>query len=152
MHAAVVADERAPPASDLAYTAPEVVSAMLKWGKHSDSGGAADVWAIGVIALDVILTCSKISSYNAVVTQNRVKTALQRGRRLPWELRPSHPDYPEWMSSDDDDIWLSAEMKKSVLSGCLRREPTDRLSVEELERVWTGEMRRMTPRVADYAE
>ena len=111
-------------AFSLLYAAPEVIAAAERGETRTVACPAADMWALGVIAFE-LLTSSRAFPPSAGGVQ-RIRDQLCGRAPLPWE-------------ASESGVLLSQlrVLKRSVLQ-CLSRDPTERPSSRELLGAWNG--------------
>lgn len=112
----------------LKYAAPEVVQALQAGNKTVIADAAVDIWAIGVIAFE-LLTGKRAfpsSAMNPTETDAMVQAALSGHSPLPWEGEGEVVE---------ERLEKLRGLRRSVLR-CLDRDPAQRPSAEALLRSW----------------
>jgi serine/threonine protein kinase len=106
----------------LLYAPPEVVHAVEAKDKTVRADPAVDMWAIGVIAFE-LLTRARIFPPN--LTKQQVRDQIAGRADLPWEDPARRAD----------SIRQLRILKRTVLA-CLARDPKDRPTADRLLRSW----------------
>jgi serine/threonine protein kinase len=118
------AGQEAPIACSLAYAAPEVVSALDAGKRSMVVEPALDVWALGVIAFEMLTRQRVFPSFSA--TREDIMSQLLGKRLLPWE---------EGAEGRDDKLVMLRGLKRTVLK-CLERDPRGRPSAAGVLAAW----------------
>ena len=119
----------------LHYAAPEVIAAEARGAQRMRVSAAADMWAIGAIAFE-LLTGERV--FAPASSPDAIRAVLLGQRALPWE----------------DDV--TAErlaprlrvLRRSVLQ-CLSRDPEERPTSRELLGAWNGMFESLTGTTRD---
>jgi serine/threonine protein kinase len=109
----------------LPYAPPEAILAMEAGHKSLIASPAVDVWALGVIAFE-LLTQSRI--FPVATPGEDIVDRLAGRLPLPWES-------PDWRKSRHAKDLVG--FKSSILQ-CLNREPEKRPSTAQLEAHWNS--------------
>ena len=101
----------------LNYAAPEVLAVQAAGGRVVTADAAADVWALGVVAYE-LLTGARVFPVNAAA--ETVRAQILGAQKLPWEAAP-----PRALRT----------ARNSVLH-CLSRDPDLRPSAAQVAATW----------------
>lgn len=110
-------------ACSLPYAAPEILAAVARGARSIQASASADVWALGVVALELLAgrrAFAGTASREAIVAQVTGDTPL------PWE--PPSATAPELLRR-------LRVLKRSVLA-CLARDPAARPTAEAVLDAW----------------
>ena len=109
----------------LSYMPPEVAAAVYRGDTTIRSDAAADVWALGVMAYELL---TRTTLFPSLVTTTAPAWKQLLGQApLPWE--PG--------SERDNELGQLRALKRGVLA-CLEREPKDRPSSESVLSTWAS--------------
>jgi serine/threonine protein kinase len=118
------AESRCRPSYSLQYVAPEVFAAVNAGEEYITVSAAADIWALGVIAFELL---SRSRAFPAGISKEAITSQLLGQQALPWEEG----------GSGNAELSKLRGLRRSVLR-CLRRNPESRMSAAELVEMWEG--------------
>lgn len=127
----------------LRYSAPEVIQALEAGSESIKVDSAADIWAIGVLAFEMLTGEDTMGFHDASPhgAEQAQRDMLAGRTRLPWED-----------TSDRRQSQLSKKLlglKRTVVR-CLERTPSDRPSAEALLRSWGHILHQMQSHETDW--
>ena len=108
-----------PLAFSLNYAAPELVLAQKRGAGAVTTAAAADVWALGVLAFELL---SGRRTFSPGTPEKEIREMLAGSRELPWER---------------EDPKQLRTLKHSVLA-CLAREPSARPDAAGVHQAWAN--------------
>jgi serine/threonine protein kinase len=102
--------------------APEVFTAVNAGEQYITVSAAADIWALGVIAFELL---SRSRAFPAGTSKEAITSQLFGQQALPWEEG----------GSGNAELSKLRGLRKSVLR-CLSRNPESRMSAAQLVEMW----------------
>jgi serine/threonine protein kinase len=116
------AGEKCPLGFTLKYAAPELVDAYEGNQQVTCAATAADIWALGIIAFELL---TKEPAFRVGAADGEVRDALMQRSTLPWEDRVRKPLHAPEL----------AALRPTVLA-CLARSASKRMSAVDVAKGW----------------
>ena len=110
----------------LKYAPPEIIHALEAGRKTTQVSGAVDIWAVGVIAFELLTGERAFPQFTMSLTgaDDAVQDAIAGRTQLPWEQPDAGPRLEKLRG-----------LKRTVLR-CLERKPSRRPTARNLLRSW----------------